>query len=140
MDYLRLTLAALGGTVASFAVGSLLFVLAPGLIQEAHKYPAVFRSKEEMMPIMPVGLISTLAANLIVAVLFAMIHPAGTGSVGSGVMEGLRYGALIGLFVVFGFVLHNYVNLKIGPKLALMQAAAYFVQWAMVGVVMGLIY
>jgi hypothetical protein len=37
-------------------------------------------------------------------------------------------------------VLHNYVNLNIGLKLALMQAAAYFLQWTIVGIVIGLIY
>jgi hypothetical protein len=33
MNYSRLALAALGGTVASFAFGFLVFSLAPGLIQ-----------------------------------------------------------------------------------------------------------
>jgi hypothetical protein len=37
-------------------------------------------------------------------------------------------------------VLHNYVNLNIGLKLALGQAAAYFFQWTIVGIVIGLIY
>ena len=54
--------------------------------------------------------------------------------------EGARFGALIGIFVVCAFVLHNYVNLNIGLKLALGQAAAYFVQWTIVGIVIGLIY
>jgi uncharacterized membrane protein len=49
-------------------------------------------------------------------------------------------GVLIGIFVVCAFVLHNYVNLNIGLKLALGQAVAYFVQWAIVGIVIGLIY
>jgi uncharacterized membrane protein len=49
-------------------------------------------------------------------------------------------GVLIGIFVVCGFVLHNYVNLNIGLKLALGQAVAYFVQWMIVGIVIGLIY
>jgi len=53
MNYSSLALAALGGTVASFAVGFLLFWLLPGLIEEGHKYPAVFRPKEEMMKVMP---------------------------------------------------------------------------------------
>ena len=48
MSYSRLALAALGGTVASFAFGFLVFWLVPGLIKEGHKYPAVFRPKEEM--------------------------------------------------------------------------------------------
>jgi hypothetical protein len=137
MNYLSLGLAALGGTVASFAVGFLMFWLAPGLINEAHKYPAVFRPKEEMMTVMPIGLIATFIAILVAAMIFAMIviHPGG-----SGIAGGARFGVLIGIFVVCAFVLHNYVNLNIGLKLALGQAAAYFVQWTIVGIVIGLIY
>ena len=135
MNYLSLALAALGGTVASFAFGFLVFWLAPGLIKEGHKYPAVFRPKEEMMKVMPVGLVATFMAILVAAVIFAMI-PQG----GSGTTEGARFGVLIGIFVVCAFVLHNYVNLSIGLKLALMQAAAYFVQWTIIGIVIGLIY
>jgi len=135
MNYLRLGLAALGGTVASFAVGFLLIWLVPAMIEEGHKYPAVFRRKEEMIKVMPIGLVATFFAILVVAVIFAMI-----GQSGSGIMGGARFGALIGIFVVCGFVLHNYVNLNIGLKLALEQALAYFVQWTIVGLVIGLIY
>jgi hypothetical protein len=49
MNYSRLVLAAFGGMVASFAVGSLVFWLVPVLVKEGHKYPAVFRPKEEMI-------------------------------------------------------------------------------------------
>jgi hypothetical protein len=59
---------------------------------------------------------------------------------GSGIVEGARFGALIGVFAICSFVVHNYVNLNIGLKLALMQAAAYFVQWTIIGIVIGLIY
>jgi hypothetical protein len=135
MNYSSLALAALGGTVASFAFGFLLFWLAPALINEAHKYPAVFRKPEEMKTVMPVGLVATFIAILVVAIIFATIHPGG-----SGIAEGTRFGVLIGIFVVCGFVLHNYVNLNIGLKLALGQAVAYFVQWTIIGIVIGLIY
>jgi Protein of unknown function (DUF1761) len=135
MNYLSLALAALGGTVASFAVGFLLFWLAPGLIKEAHKYPAVFRPKEEMNKVMPIGLVATFASTLVVAILFAMMHQGG-----SGIAPGARFGVLIGLFVACGLVLHNYVNLNIGLKLALGQAVAYFVQWTIIGIVIALIY
>jgi hypothetical protein len=135
MNYLHLALAALGGTVASFAVGLLMFWLAPGLIKEAHKYPAVFRSKEEMMKVAPIGLGATGMANLVAAIIFAMVHQGG-----SGIAAGARFGVLIGIFVVCALVLHNYVNLNIGLKLALGQAVAYFVQWTVIGVVIGLIY
>lgn len=49
-------------------------------------------------------------------------------------------GVLIGIFALCAFVLHNYVNLNIGLKLALGQAAAYFVQWTIVGIAIRLIY
>jgi hypothetical protein len=135
MNYSRLALAALGGTVASFAFGFLVFWLVPGLIKEGHKYPAVFRPKEEMKTVMPIGIIATFMAILVVAIIFAMINQGG-----SGTTEGARFGVLIGIFVVCAFVLHNYVNLNIGLKLALGQAVAYFVQWTIIGIVIGLIY
>ena len=135
MNYSSLGLAALGGTVASFAFGFLVFWLLPGLIKEGHKYPAVFRPKEEMMKVMPIGFVATFISILVVAIIFAMMHQGG-----SGATQGARFGVLIGIFVVCAFVLHNYVNLNIGLKLALMQAAAYFVQWTVIGIVIGLIY
>jgi hypothetical protein len=135
MNYSRLALAALGGTVASFAFGFLLFWLAPGLIEEAHKFPAVFRPKEEMNKVMPIGLVATFVAILLVAIIFAMMPQNG-----SAIADGARFGVLIGLFVVCGFVLHNYVNLNIGLKLALGQAVAYFLQWTIIGIVIALIY
>jgi len=135
MNYLSLGLAALGGTVASFAFGFLVLWLVPGLIKEAHKYPAVFRPKEKMMTVMPIGMVATLMAILVVAIIFAMVYQGG-----SDITEGALFGVLIGIFVVCAFVLHNYVNLNIGLKLALGQAVAYFVQWTIVGMVIGLIY
>src|SRR5687768_10927266 len=128
MNYSRLALATLAGTVASFAVGFLVLWLAPGLIEEAHKYPAVFRPREEMMSVMPIGLVATFIAILVVAMIFAMIHQGG-----SSLAKAARLGVLFGIFAVCN-VLHNYMNLNIGLKLALGQAAAYFVQWTVVGI------
>jgi len=134
MNYSSLGLAALGGTVASFAFGFLVFWLVPALINEGHKYPAVFRPKEEMMTVMPIGIVATFISILVVAIIFAMTHQGG-----SGTAKGVLLGVLIGIFAVCA-VLHNYVNLNIGLKLALGQAAAYFVQWTIIGIVIGLIY
>lgn len=135
MNYPRLGLAALGGTVSSFAFGFLVLWLVPALFDEARKYPAVFRPQEEMMTVMPIGLVATFMAILVAAIIFAMIRRGG-----SGTKEGARFGVLIGSFVVCAFVLHNYVNFNIGLKLALGQAVAYFVQWTIIGIVIGLIY
>jgi hypothetical protein len=135
MNYTRLALAAIGGLVASFAVGGLLMVLVPALLDEAHKHPTVFRPKEEMMKVMPIGMGATFIAILIAAVIFAMMHPAG-----ATLRDGAIFGGLLGAFVVFGFVLHNYANLNISGKLAGLQSAAYFAQWVAVGIVISLIY
>ena len=109
--------------------------LVPALIDEARKYPAVFRPKEEMMTVMPVGIVANFMAILVASIIFAMIHQGG-----SGITEGARFGVLIGIFVVCASVLHNYVNFNIGLNLALGQAVAYFVQWTIIGLVIGLIY
>jgi hypothetical protein len=134
MNYSRLVLAALGATVASFAVGFLIMWLVPALFEEAQKYPAVYRPKEEMMSVMPFGFFASFIAVVVVTIIFALSYHGG-----SGTTEGARLGLLIGIFAVCN-VLHNYVNLNIGLKLALGQAAAYLVQWTITGIVIGLIY
>src|SRR5580704_5526034 len=135
MNYARLALAALGGTLGAFAFGFLVFWLVPALINEAHKYPAVFRPKEEIMKVMPIGLVATFLSILVAALMFALMHHGR-----SGATAGAHFGVLIGIFVVCAFVLHNYVNLNIGLKLALGQAVTYFFQWTIIGTVIGLIY
>jgi hypothetical protein len=134
MNYSRLALAALGGTVASFAVGFLVLWLVPALFEEAHKYTAVFRPREQMNTVAPIGFVATFIAIVVVSIIFAMIHQGGSGAMG-----GARLGVLIGIFAICN-VAHNYMNLNIGLRLALGQAAAYFVQWVVAGIVIGLIY
>ena len=134
MNYTRLGLAALGGTVASFVFGSLVFVLVPALINEARKYPTVFRPREEMNAVMPIGFIASFIAIIVVAVIFAMINQGASGITGGAIL-----GLLMGIFAVCN-VAHNYMNFNIGLKLALGQSAAYFVQWIITGIAIGLIY
>ena len=58
---------------------------------------------------------------------------------GSGFVEGAAFGALIGLYAIGSFVLHNYVNLNFGLKITVVSAIAYFVEWTVVGIVIGLV-
>jgi hypothetical protein len=134
VNYGRLALATLGATAVYFALGGLLFGLGP-LRREFEKYPAIYRTADDMKGVMAYGILAMLLSMLVLAVLYAMIYRGG-----SGATEGARFGALIGLFAVGSFVLHNYVNLNIGLKLTLEQALAYFIQWTLVGLVIGLIY
>jgi hypothetical protein len=135
MNYSRVALAGLGGTVAYFVVGGVLFAALPWLQKEFLKYPAVYRTQDEMKRVMPMGMISILVGIFVVAMLYAMAYPAG-----GGVLDGARFGALIGIFAVCGFALHNHMLLNIGIKLTVGQAISYFVQWLVVGIVISLIY
>jgi hypothetical protein len=134
MNITRLLLAAFAAFVAYFVLGGLFFAAGP-LRNEFAKFPAVYRTQESMKPTLPLGMASMLVAMIVLAVIYAMLYKGG-----SGLFEGARYGALIGIFCVCSFVIHNYVNLNISLRLTLGQAAAYFVEWVVAGVVIGLIY
>ena len=135
MNYTRVALASLGAVVAYFAYGFAMFAAWPAMKTEFLKYPNVYRPKDEMMKIMPYGMIAILIAIVVVAILYAKIYPAG-----AGIVSGLSLGALIGLFSVCTFAIHNYINLNIGLTLTIYQSIAYFIQWVIVGAAIGLIY
>ena len=135
MNYSRILLAAVGSFVAYFAIGGLAFGLLPWLKNEYMKYPAVYRPAEGIRNTMPAGMAFMFVAMVVLAVIYAMLYRGG-----SGVVEGGRFGALIGVFAICSFVVHNYVNLNIGLKLTIEQGAAYFVEWVAVGIAIGLIY
>jgi len=135
MNYMRVALAAVGGTVAYFAFGFAVFGMLPILNNEYRKYPAVYRTQEDMKTVMPIGFVTTFIGIVVATVIFAMMNQGG-----SGVAAGAYFGALIGVFVVCGFVFHNHVNLNIGWRLTIGQAIAYFFEWIVVGAVIGLIY
>ena len=134
MNYPRIALAGLGAMVAYFALGFLLLALLP-LDNEVRQFPAVYRTPESMKQVAPVGMVALLLAMMALAALYASAF-----RVGSTVAQGVRFGFLVGVFAAGSFVLHNYVSLNIGLRLALLQAVAYFVQWVGAGVVIALIY
>jgi len=134
MNYSRLALAALAAFAVYFALGGVLFTLTP-LANEFRNFPAVYRSQDDLKRVMPAGMAATLVAMVVLVVIYALLNRAG-----SGLAEGARFGALIGVFSVCSFVVHNYVNLNIGLRLTIAQAVAYFVEWTAAGIVIGLIY
>src|SRR5437660_1996522 len=135
MNYGGVALAAAGGTVAYFAFGFVVFGVLPLLRREYAKYPAVYRTQEDMRGVMPAGMAAMFVAILVMAAIYALAYQGGSGAV-----EGTRVGALIGVFAVCAFVIHNHVNLNIGLTLTVGQAVAYFVEWTIVGCVIGIIY
>jgi hypothetical protein len=135
MNFVRIALATLGAFVAYMMLGGLMFAVVPSLKVEFLKYPAVYRSQEGQMSHMPIGMAAMFVGMLALAAIYAIAYQGG-----SGLAEGARFGALIGLFAIGAFVVHNYVNLNIGLKLTLQQSAAYFFEWLVTGIVIGLIY
>lgn len=135
MNLTRVALASVAAFVAYFAVGGVLFGLLPWMRNEYLKYPNIYRSQEGIKSTMPVGMAFMFLAMVVLAVLYAMLYQGG-----SGLTEGARFGTLIGVFAIGSFVVHNYVNLQIGVKLTVQQGMAYFVEWVIVGLVIGLVY
>ncbi|MGA8298254.1 MAG: hypothetical protein WCB53_22940 [Terriglobales bacterium] len=136
MNFARIALASLGAFVAYFVVGGLSFVLVPSLKTEFLKYPNVYRPQEGIKAVMPVGMVFMFIAIVALAVIYAMLDRSAT----SGVRSGALFGALVGVYAIGSFVVHNYVDLQIGIMLTVQQSIAYFVEWVVVGTVIGLIY
>src|SRR3954462_2998347 len=130
MNYSHIGLAALGATLAYFVLGGILFAALPWLSEEFKKHQAVFRPQDDMKRVMPAGMLGILIAIVAATVLFAMAYPSG-----GHVLDGARFGALIGVFVVCGFSLHNHMLLNVSTRLTVGQALSSFVQWFGVGVV-----
>ena len=61
-----------------------------------------------------VGVFFLTSCSLVLVVIYAMLYRGG-----SGIGGGARFGALIGVFAICAFVVHNYGNLNIGLKLTL---------------------
>ena len=135
MNYGRIALASLGATVAYFVLGFIMFAALPAMKSEFMKYPAVYRSREGMMKVMPYGMVAILVSIVVVAVLYARIYP-----IRGGIASGIYLGALIGIFSVCTYAIHNYVNLKIGLALTLYESITYFIQWVIVGAAIGFVY
>jgi hypothetical protein len=134
VNYTRIGLAALGSFAAYFVLGGLTFTV-PWFRNEFLKYSAVYRPKEGQMSHMPAGMVAAFVAMVVLAMLYALLYRGGPG-----LFEGARFGAMIAVFYVCMFVVHNYVNLNIGLILTLQQAIAYSVEWMVVGTIIGLIY
>ena len=133
MNYARLVLAAVAATVFDSLYGFLVYGML--MVPEFERYPGVFRSADAGMGFLPL-----MFAGLLIAILAAaMIYAKGYEG-GSGLAEGARFGLLLAVFVVFAFVAVNYATLNIGRKLAVMTAAAGFVEWLLIGTIIGLVY
>ena len=133
MNWTRIALSSVAALVAYFVYGGV--VTGIFLKKDYLPYAAVFRPADQIMKLFPFGIATTFLAIVVLTIVYAR-----GASPDAGFAEGARFGALIGTFMMFSHVTHNYVNLNIGRKLAFEMAAAELVQWTLVGIVIGLIY
>jgi hypothetical protein len=133
MNYARLALAAVAATVFDAVYGFAVYgtLLAP----EFARYPNVYRTNEAGMAYLPLMFAGLFLAIVVVAVIYAKGYEGG-----SGIAEGVRFGLLLGVFVVLAFAAVNYATLNIGRRLAALVAAAGFVEWLVIGTIVGLVY
>lgn len=92
MNCSRIFLAALGAFVAYFAAGGAASAV-PSLREEFLNYPAVYRSREGIMSVLPYGMAAMFVAKIALAALYSMLYKAG-----SGMVPGAGFGALIGIY------------------------------------------
>ncbi len=128
----RLVLSALAATLVYYAYG---FLVNGMLIAKAYlPFTTVYRPQDAIMRYMPFGLAGTFIAALVLAIMFAKGYEGGPVLV-----EGARFGVLVGVFVVCTHVVDNLVTLNIGRRLSLELAVASLVQWTLVCIVIGLV-
>ncbi len=131
MSPLRLAVPAVAATVAYFAIG----FLGEGWLLREHflPYQAVYRTAEELQRYMPFGMVALLLGNLALAAIYAKWCDGRPGA-----SSGLRFGLLAGVFVACVHPIPNLLTMNIGLRLGIEVTAASFVQWAAVGVMLGL--
>ena len=133
MNVPRIALAAIAGLVVEVCYGFVVYGML--LSSEFGKYPALYRPADVgpgYLPLMFAGLLIAIGAA---AVIYAKGYEGG-----SGIAEGARFGALLGLFTAFAFANVNYGVLNMGRRLALYTAIASFVEWLLIGIAIGATY
>jgi hypothetical protein len=131
MNFGRITVAAVAGTIVYYVFGAIGGALSANVYQP---YTAVFRPRDAIVGHMPYGIAGTLVATFIASTIYAM------GYKGGGAVVGLKFGLLLGLFVIFGCVVHDFVIVNVGSDVELVEALGALVGWALAGVAIGSIY
>jgi hypothetical protein len=133
MHYGRLALAALAATVADAVYGYLVYGVL--LANQFAAYPGVYRTGEAGAAYLPGMFVCILVGLLVAGYVYAKGYDGG-----NGLAEGFRFGLLLGIFVAAAFGGVNYATLNIGRHHALEMAAAAFIEWTLIGTVIGAVY
>ena len=132
MNYTRIVIAAVVATIVDAAYGFL--VWGKVLSGEFGRYPGIYRPNDDMSG-MPLMFAAILVAMLVASWIYAKGYEGG-----SGLMEGVKFGVIMGLFLAAYFSSVNYGTMRIGKKMALTYLGGGFGEWLIVGTVIGLVH
>ena len=131
MNYGRIVLSAIAAAVVFFIYGFLVHGML--IAKDYLPYPiGVYRTDKSQMPF---GLAGIFVAILVFASIYAKLYERRYGPV-----KGAQLGLLFGVFMAGAFVGVNYATINISGKLALELAASEFIEWTLVGLVVGSLY
>ena len=133
MNYGRLVGAAVAATVFDAVYGFLVYGLL--LAGSFANFPGVYRSAEAGPAYLPGMFACILVGVFLAACMYAKGYEGG-----SGASEGVRFGVLLGMFVSVVFAGVNYATLNIGRRHSLEMAAAAFIEWLVIGTIIGVVY
>ena len=133
MNFTRVAMAALAAWVLYMAMGYLVHgVLLRDLYME---YAGVMRHEAEAQAILPIN----FGVVLIGFFAFAYAYAKGYEG-GNGLQEGLRFGVLVGIMLCTFGAIWQYMVWPAGRRLLAAWLIDYIVEFALYGIVVGLIY
>ena len=133
MNYPRIVMAAVAALIVFFVYG---FLVEGMLIRKDFALSAaLYRTSDQQMKYMPLGMASVLLGLIAAAVLYARWSGGA-----SGAMTGLQFGLLMGVFTACVHALSNLVTMNMDLKLGLEITASTFFGWLLAGITIGLVY
>ncbi len=137
MNFSRLAVAVAVGTVVYFAWG---FLIEGWLIRDHFALShTLYRNASEMRKYMPAGLLSTVLAIFVMAVIYAKIYAVEV-PVSSPISTGAFFGLLFGIFAACIHSISNYVTMNMDLRLGIETTASCLIGWVLVGVAIALLY
>jgi hypothetical protein len=133
MNYPRIVIAAIAATVVDAVYGFVVWGQVLGT--EFARYPAVYRAAADQTAYLPLMFVGILVGMLFAAWIYAKGYEGG-----SGLLEGVRFGAVMGLLIGAYMAGVNYGIMRIGKRMALTYGVGWLGEWLLVGLAIGLVY
>jgi hypothetical protein len=133
MNYPRIVIAAIVATVVDAVYGFV--VWGQVLSGEFGRYPEIYRAGADQTAYLPLMFVGVLVGMFFAAWIYAKGYEGG-----SGLVEGVRFGALMGLLIGAYMAGVNYGIMRIGERMALTYGVGWLGEWLLVGLAIGLVY